>query len=227
MRRMADGMNGYNRDGKESVPFNLLDGNGINLLLAEDTLARICFLSSLIRSVEGGRVLYIDLDTVLTAYVMHGIMMNKDASMKMEMDIFIPDKGRFEDLLANVCSILDDDVRLVVLDSIHGFYHLYEGVKIASLNQLLISYISLLTMHTERYAIPFLLTSIRKRRVVEEQSTDKKKAYSIRYLWSKSSVILSAKYLRKNSTLLVDVIKHRINGYSMQRWLINVSQLIY
>ncbi|MEM0496162.1 MAG: hypothetical protein QW178_03990, partial [Candidatus Nitrosocaldus sp.] len=97
---MVDG-DGYNKADKEtSVPFNLLDGNGINLLLAEDTLARICFLSSLIRSVEGGRVLYIDLDTVLTAYVMHGIMMNKDASMKMEMDIFIPDKGRFEDLLA-------------------------------------------------------------------------------------------------------------------------------
>ncbi|MEM0030141.1 MAG: hypothetical protein QW572_02495 [Candidatus Nitrosocaldus sp.] len=217
-------------NGYASVLFNLLDGNGINLLLAEDALARICFLSSLVRSVErggGGRMVYIDLDTVLTAYVMHGIMMNKDASMKMEMDIFIPDKGRFEDLLANVCSILDDDVRLVVLDSIHGFYHLYEGVKIASLNQLLISYISLLTMHTERYAIPFLLTSIRKRRVVEEQSTDKKKAYSTRYLWSKSSVILSAKYLRKDSTLLVDVIKHKIDGYSMQRWLMSVSQLIY
>ncbi|MEM0367291.1 MAG: hypothetical protein QW383_02180 [Candidatus Nitrosocaldus sp.] len=202
-------------NGYASVLFNLLDGNGINLLVAEDALARICFLSSLVRSVErggGGRMVYIDLDTVLTAYVMHGIMNKSSKDVSVKMDIFIPDRGRFEALLADACSSIDDDTRLVVLDSIHGFYHLYNGVKAASLNQLLTSYISLLAMHAEMYSTPFLVTSIRKRMMmVDEQNKKDKKLYSTRYLWSKSSTILSARYVHKDYRLLVRVVKHRID----------------
>lgn len=188
--------------------FNLLDSDGTNLLVAEDAIARICFLSNLVGSVEHGRIVYIDLDTVFTAYAMHGIMMEKGRGVKM--DIFIPDRGRFEDLLAGACSSIDADARLVVLDSIHGFYHLYDGVKIFLLNQLLTSYISLLAMHAERYSIPLLVTSVRKRMmIVEEPNTGK--AYSSRYLWSKSSAVLSARYMHRDYRLLVRVVKHRID----------------
>ncbi|MFN4336844.1 MAG: hypothetical protein ACK4FV_04605 [Candidatus Nitrosocaldus sp.] len=206
-------MSMVNNDGV-GVLFNLLDGNGINLLVAEDAIARICFLSSLVRSVkEGGRVVYIDLDTVLTAYIMHDMIDSKG----IKMDIFIPDRGRFEELFADACSSIDDSTRLVVLDSIHGFYHLYDGVKVASLNQLLISYILLLAMHAEMHTIPFLVTSIRKR-MVDEQNKDKK-GYSSRYLWSKSSTILSAKYVHRDYKLLVRVVKHNIDAKGLMKEL--------
>ncbi len=202
-------------DGDGGSILNLLDGNGINLLVAEDAMARICFLSSLVRSVkEGRRVVYIDLDTVLTAYIIHGIIDSKS----VKMDIFIPDRGRVEELFADACSSIDDSTRLVVLDSIHGFYHLYDGVKVVSLNQLLISYILLLAMHAEKYTIPFLVTSVKKR-MVDDQVKDKK-GYSARYLWSKSSTILSAKYVRRDYQLLVRVVKHNIDTKGPIRELI-------
>ncbi|MCS6768414.1 MAG: hypothetical protein NZ517_06730 [Candidatus Nitrosocaldus sp.] len=194
---------------------DLLDGKGINLMVAEDALARICFVSSLVGSIEHGRIVYIDLDTVFTAYTRHGMMMgmmrigSRDVRGKenggVRMDIFIPDKGRLEHLLAHASSSIDDDTGLVVLDSIHGFYHLYDGVNITSLNQLLTSYISLLGIHAGRYSIPFLVTSIRKRMVEEPR------AYGSRYLWSKSSAILSARYSHRDQMLLVHVLKHRID----------------
>lgn len=198
------------RKERDDVLLTLLDCYGINLIVAEDALARICLLSSLVRSLDDGRIVYIDLDTVFTAYVMHGIMgIKEEGSKGANIDIMVPDIGRVEDLLATACSNIDADTRLVVLDSIHGFYHLYDRVKVTSLNQLLTSYITLLAMHAERYSIPFLVTSIRKKRIVEGVGTTQ--AYSSRYLWSKSSTIISARYSSRDYMLMVRVVKHRID----------------
>jgi hypothetical protein len=64
-------------------------------------------------------------------------------------------------------------------------------------------------MHAERYSIPFLVTSIRKKRIVEGVGTTQ--AYSSRYLWSKSSTIISARYSSRDYMLMVRVVKHRID----------------
>lgn len=185
---------------------DLLD-EGINLLIADDALSRIYSLSAIVGSVEDGRVIYMDLDTVFTAYIMHGIIKSKG----MRIDIFIPDRGRFEDLLAGICSSIADDTRLVVLDSIHGFYHLYQGVRVLMLNHLLTSYISMLAMHVERYSVPLLVTSIRKTKIAGEQVDPGTKAYSSRYLWSRSSTVLSARYSSRDNRLVVQVMKHLID----------------
>lgn len=211
MNMVGDGRRGE-EGGKrkgDDVLLTLLDCYGINLIVAEDALARICLLSSLVRSLDDGRIVYIDLDTVFTAYVMHGIMGIKEGGVSngAKIDIMMPDIGRVEDLLATACSEIDVDTRLVVLDSIHGFYHLYDRVKVTSLNQLLTSYITLLAMHAERYSIPFLVTSIMKKRIVEGVGTTQ--AYSSRYLWSKSSTIISARYSSRDYMLMVRVVKHR------------------
>ncbi len=187
--------------------FSLLS-TGINILIAEDTYSRIRTLIGMISNTHGN-IVYIDLDTVFTAYVRSSLIdLN---SINTKLDIYFVSKGRLESMLAYVCSL--DSPRLVVFDSIHGFYHLYDHygnrVMMRRLNQLLTFYISLLLDMSSRHECPLLITSIRRRGLRIKINAD-------RYLLNRSSVILYAS--SNDGVLNVDIIKHpreEMNGASI------------
>lgn len=162
----------------------LFDSKGMNTLLYSDPFAKICFTCSVAAALKG-KVVYLDLDTVFTSYVRNRIC---DVDPE-NIEIFLPGMNEFEPMLAAICSHMDDDVELVVMDSLNSFYHLYDKIKIGVLNQLLGTYISLLLNHTRRVGCKLLVTSmIRHKKAAEWILAPSSK----RIVDARSTVILDA-----------------------------------
>lgn len=179
----------------------LFDSKGMNALLYNDAFSKICFTCSVVTEfMRKGKVVYMDLDTVFTSYVRNRVF-DMDSG---DLEIFLPSEDQFESMLSDVCSHLDADASLVVVDSLNSFYHLYDKIKIGSLNHLLSAYISLLLNHTRRIGCKLLVTSmIRHKKAGEWILAPSSK----RLIEAKSSVILNVELAR--SSLLVSVLKHQ------------------
>lgn len=194
----------------------LLDSGGMNSLLYSDGFGKICFTSSVVWGFLGGRgrTVYLDLDTVFTSYLRNGIVELGADRRSGELEIFLPAEDEFESMLADVCSSLDarggDGEKeegaggLVVVDSLNSFYHLYEGIKIGSLNHLLSVYISLLLNHTRRAGSTLLVTSMMRYKKHGEWILAPS---SRRLIKAKSSVLLGAELVESN--LVISLLKHR------------------
>ncbi len=194
---------------------DMLSIDGINMIIAEDPYAKICFISNLIRGIKNSRVLYFDLDTLFTAYIKNNIIkLNNNNNNKV--DIFFADKEGLEDMIVDACSIAGHtNLKLIIFDSLHGFYHIYayKGNRfITKLNQLLIFYISLLLNLSKEKGCPLLVTNV-KRLDGKEPKTNLN-----RYLWAKSSVMLYVRVADYYNTLTVSIIRHtqrELNGKNM------------
>jgi hypothetical protein len=181
-----------------ALPF-LLDANGMNALLYNDPFSKICFTCSIVSEfLKQRRVVYIDLDTVFTSYIKNHIFNVGPETL----DIFLPCENEFESVLSDICSHLDTDVGLVVVDSLNSFYHLYDKVKIGSLNRLLAAYMMLLLNHTRRRGCSLLLTSmIRHKKAAQWILAPSSK----RLIEAKCSVIFD---VALESALEVQILKH-------------------
>jgi hypothetical protein len=177
----------------------LLDSNGMNALLYNDPFSKICFTSSVVAEfLKQGRVVYIDLDTVFTSYIRNGIY---DADSGT-LEIFLPSENEFESMLSDICCHLDADVGLVVVDSVNSFYHLYDKIKIGSLNRLLSAYMMLLLNHTRRAGCNLLLASmIRHKKAAQWILAPSSK----RLIEAKCSVIFN---VALESGLVVEMLRH-------------------
>ncbi|MGH9922916.1 MAG: hypothetical protein ACRD38_09205, partial [Nitrososphaerales archaeon] len=141
-----------------------------------------------------------DLDTVFTSYVKNHIF-DVDSG---DLEIFLPSENEFERMLADICSRLDGNTVLVVVDSLNGFYHLYDKIKVGSLNRLLSAYISLLLNHTRRVGCALLITSmIRHKKTSEWLLAPSSK----RLIEARSSVILNVQL--DTTSLIVDIAKNQ------------------
>lgn len=169
----------------------------MNALLYTDPFAKICLLCSLAKYANK-RIVYIDLDTVFSAYAR-----NRICSFDSNLKIFLPRENEFENILTDICSDMKEG-ELVVLDSLNSFYHLYDSIKIGSLNRLLSSYISMLLYHTRRVHCSLLVTSMIRHRKAAEWTLAPS---SRRILEAKSGVILNV-VLERESGLAVTIVKH-------------------
>jgi hypothetical protein len=185
---------------KQTFPL-LLDSKGMNALLYSDPFSKICFTCSLVSGfLKQGKVVYVDLDTVFTSYTKNHIF-DVDSG---DLEIFLPSENEFERILSDICSHLDANTVLVVVDSLNSFYHLYDKIKVGSLNRLLSAYVSLLLNHTRRIRCALLITSmIRHKKTSEWLLAPSSK----RLIEAKSSVILNAQLGAKG--LIVDIVKNQ------------------
>ena len=179
----------------------LLDDEGLNSLLYNEPFSKICFTCSVVSGfLQNGKVVYLDLDTLFTAYVRNGIFYADSG----HLEIFLPSENEFERMLSDICSLLNPDVKLVVVDSLNSFYHLYDRMKIGSLNRLLSSYVSLLLNHTKRLGCKLLVTSMIRHKKASEWILAPS---SKRLIEAKSSVILSAELVK--GSLFINLLKHQ------------------
>jgi hypothetical protein len=193
----------------------MLSVEGINLLIAEDPYAKTLFISNIIRSMKDSRVIYLDLDTLFTAYIRNNII--KLSNNKVDI-LFASNKG-LEDMIADAYAIADYDanLKLIVFDSLHGFYHIYAGKGkrfITRLNQLLIFYISLLLNLSKEKGCPLLVTNVKKRLDDKEHKTNIN-----RYLLSRSSAMLYVKVV--DNILSVSVLRHILSEFNGKNIVIN------
>jgi len=192
----------------------MLSVEGINLLIAEDPYAKILFISNIIRGMKDSRVIYLDLDTLFTAYIRNDII--KLSNNKV--DILLASNKGLEDMIAYAYAIAEyyANLKLIVFDSIHGFYHIYAGKGkrfITRINQLLIFYISLLLNLSKEKGCPLLVTNVKKRLDDKEPKTNIN-----RYLLSRSSVML---YVKADNILSVNILRHIISEFNGKNIVIN------
>ena len=179
----------------------LLDSKGMNALLYNDAFSKICFTCSAVSEfLKDCRVVYVDLDTVFTSYVRNGIF-DLDSG---DLEIFLPSENEFESMLSDICSHLDANTGLVIVDSLNSFYHLYDRIKVGSLNRLLSAYISLLLNHTRRVGCKLLVTSMIRHKKTEEWILAPS---SKRLIEAKSSVIFNVELFRNG--LVISMLKHQ------------------
>jgi len=179
----------------------LLDSKGMNALLYNDAFSKICFTCSVASEfLKSSRVVYVDLDTVFTSYVRNGIF---DADSGT-LEIFLPSENEFESMLSDICSHLDANVGLVVVDSLNSFYHLYDKIKTGALNRLLSAYIALLLNHTRRIGCKLLVTSMIRHKKTEEWILAPS---SKRLIEAKSSVIFNAELVKNG--LVIGMLKNQ------------------
>lgn len=185
--------------GKQAFPL-LLDSKGMNALLYSDPFSKICFTCCLVSGfLTKGKVVYLDLDAVFTSYTKNHIC-DVDSG---HLEIFLPSENEFERMLSDICSHLDGNTVLVVVDSLNSFYHLYDKIKIGSLNRLLSTYVSLLLNHTRRVGCALLVTSMIRHKKADEWLLAPS---SKRLIEAKSSVILNVQL--DATGLIVDIAKN-------------------
>ncbi len=187
----------------------MLSNRGVNMLVAEDTYAKISFISALINSMKGSKIIYLDLDTVFTAYIRSNII---ELGNGNKVEVFLACKEGLEDMLVDV-SLLAGKADLIVLDSLHGFYHAYKDKLISTrLNQLLTFHISFLLNIKEDCSL--LVTNVRRR--IEPKTN------AGRYIWGKSSAIFYARLTA--DTLIINIIKHDINSFNGKEMIISMQK---
>jgi len=179
----------------------LLQEKGLNSLLFKEPFSKICFNCSAVSAfLNDGNVVYVDLDTMFTSYVRNGIF---SYSSDNELQIYLPRAHEFEEILADMCSSINAETELVVIDSLNSFYHLYDGIKIGSLNHLLTSYILFLLNHCRSVGSTLLVTSMIRHKKTSEWVLAPS---SRRLIELKSDVILTPELI--NGNLSIDLIKH-------------------
>ena len=200
---------------KLSLPL-LLDSKGMNSLLYSDPFSKICFTCSLVSEfLKNGRVVYIDLDTVFTSYAKNNVFDLNSG----DLEIFLPRENEFECMLSDICSHLDDNAALVVVDSLNSFYHLYDKIKVGSLNRLLSTYISLLLSHTRRVGCCLLVTSMIRHKKTSEWILAPS---SKRLIEARSTVIFNAEL---GNALVLTILKNQPLKLSSKKLVIAKNQI--
>lgn len=184
----------YNHD-------RILSRKGLNTLMFDDPYSKLGYISSLIQSFD--KVVYIDLDTALTAYLRAGLVKCN------RMDLYLPSEGRFAPILKDVLAAVQAS-SLVVFDSVNSFYSVYydyfsrqEQRAIGDLNHLLSVFLMLLLKQGISYSVPVLVTSMLRYR---KAGGWKQSPASRRLLQQKSATRMNAR--QSEDSILVEIIQH-------------------
>lgn len=199
----------------------LLESTALNTIIYDDPYAKLCLISTIIlqlKEEQRKKVLYIDLDTVFTAFVKAGLIppltlrkMNSSVYLSDILRIYIPNQRVDLPVLDAIKYI--DDASIVIFDSITSFYSLFcfdlkpskqVTREIGHINQLLLIFLMLLLKNTKFSKIPLLVTSmIRFRKNVGWIRTPT----SNRFLQSKSTVNLYVR-MENEKDISVSVLSH-------------------
>lgn len=204
-----------------SIYDDLLESAALNTIIYDDPYAKLCLISTIIlqlREQVRKKVLYIDFDTVFTAYVKAGLIpplmvrkLNPSLYSSDLLRIYLPNQKVDLDLADAIKHITE--ASLVIFDSINSFYSLfYFGLKssnavkreLGNINHLLLIILMLLLRGTYFSKIPLLVTSmIRFRKNIGWIRTPT----SNRFLKSQSKVNLYVSMDNEND-MSVSVLSH-------------------
>ena len=189
----------------------IVNSSNLNIIVGEDNFVKTFFVANIVKSTlrEGGLVIYVDLDTVFTAFfdlMVHG------ATNLERLFILTPNSDTIEKVMIYVCSILSPHVKLIVLDSITTFFHLLKDGGPADINRKISVYLNLLrglARRANRYIIITSMMRAKKTAGTEPES------------WFPSPTggraLLGAKTILKSSKtkddIEINVIKHNERAF--------------
>ena len=190
---------------------DILSTKGLNSLTYNDPYAKLCF-TSMISSWCQKKVIYIDLDTMFTAYAKADLILllrNSKYSSKT-INIYLPTEDRFESILKDVIEDMYDS-SIVIFDSINNFHNMYykkidieSGRGFSNINHLLSIFLMLLLKHGTHLNVPILAASMLRYKKYKEwiQSPASK-----RLLHQKSIVRLNVEMINEDD-LSLEIIVH-------------------
>ena len=187
---------------------DIVSADGLNTIIFNDPYAKLCFTSMLASKYQ--KTIYIDLDTVFTAYVSAGLLLKNMNNADNTIKIYLPSEGRFEPLMMDIIDSMPGS-SIVIFDSVNSFYNMYykkidihSGHGISNLNHLLSIFLMLLLKYGKILNIPILVTSMirYKKDDIWVQSPASK-----RLLQKKSIVKLNVSIINEKD-LSVQIITH-------------------
>src|SRR5919199_4663133 len=188
---------------------DIVSADGLNTIIFNDPYAKLCFTSMLASKYQ--KIIYIDLDTVFTAYVSAGLLLKNMNNADNTIKIYLPSEGRFEPLMMDIIDSMPGS-SIVIFDSVNSFYNMYykkidihSGHGISNLNHLLSIFLMLLLKHGISLNIPILATSMI--RYKKKDGEWKMSLTSKRILQRKSIVNLNVEMIN-NDDLSVTILQH-------------------
>ena len=187
---------------------DIVSADGLNTLIFNDPYAKLCFTSMLASKYQ--KIIYIDLDTVFTAYVSAGLLLKNMNNADNTIKIYLPSEGRFEPLMMDIIDSMPGS-SIVIFDSVNSFYNMYykkidvhSGHGISNLNHLLSIFLMLLLKYGKILNIPILVTSMIR---YKKDNTWVQSPASKRLLQKKSIVKLNVSIINEKD-LSVQIITH-------------------
>jgi hypothetical protein len=174
----------------------ILSTGGLNTLMFTDPYAKLCYTVHLASQFD--RVIYVDLDTIFTAYFNAGLVQTN------RVDIYLPSEGRLAVMTKEVLESMRDS-SLVIFDSVNSFYNLFPiRERVGGLNHLLSVLIMLLVRRGVDLNVPVLVTSMLRYR---KDGGWVQSPASRRLLQRKSIVKLSVEW-RERSDVALKIVEH-------------------
>ena len=187
---------------------DIVSADGLNTIIFNDPYAKLCFTSMLASKYQ--KIIYIDLDTVFTAYVSAGLLLKNMNNADNTIKIYLPSEGRFEPLMMDIIDSMPGS-SIVIFDSVNSFYNMYykkidvhSGHGISNLNHLLSIFLMLLLKYGKILNIPILVTSMIR---YKKDNTWVQSPASKRLLQKKSIVKLNVSIINEKD-LSVQIITH-------------------
>ena len=187
---------------------DIVSADGLNTIIFNDPYAKLCFTSMLASKYQ--KIIYIDLDTVFTAYVSAGLLLKNMNNADNTIKIYLPSEGRFEPLMMDIIDSMPGS-SIVIFDSVNSFYNMYykkidvhSGHGISNLNHLLSIFLMLLLKYGKILNIPILVTSMIR---YKKDNTWVQSPASKRLLQKKSIVKLNVSIINERD-LSVQIITH-------------------
>ncbi|MCP8315878.1 MAG: hypothetical protein H3Z52_04880 [archaeon] len=186
----------------------ILERSALNVILSEDNFIKTLFIGNTVdKALKEGSVVYIDFDTIFSAFLNLIIHDNKNLDNLL---ILRPDIEDVEKTMAYVCSLSSPYVKLIILDSITTLYYLLDSKAPSDVNRKISVYLSLLQSLAKRFDMPIIVTSmIRAKRVKQAEP----------WLTSPTGgrALLKSKIVFKLNKILnhieINVIKHENNAF--------------
>ncbi|MEM3383168.1 MAG: hypothetical protein QXL52_03070 [Nitrososphaerales archaeon] len=136
----------------------MLERSTLNVILSKDNFIKTLFIGNILDSyLKEGSVIYIDFDTIFSAFLN---LIIKDTKYLDNLLILKPSDGDSENIMAYACSLFSPYIKLIVLDSITTLYYLLNSRASSDVNRKIGVYLSLLEGLANKLNIPIIVTSM-------------------------------------------------------------------
>ncbi|MEM3437677.1 MAG: hypothetical protein QXP55_03970 [Nitrososphaerales archaeon] len=185
----------------------ILERSTLNVILSEDSFIKTLFISNIVNSsLKEGSVIYIDLDTIFSAFLN---LIIEETKYLDNLLILRPNSEDIENIMAYACSLFSPYIKLIVLDSITTLYYLLNSRVPSDVNRKIGVYLSLLQSLANKLNIPVIITSMMRAKKAKQAES---------WLTSPTGgrTLLRSKIVLKLNKILehieINVIKHRNNA---------------
>lgn len=182
----------------------ILERSALNAILSEDNFTKTFFVSNLVdTSLKEGSVVYIDFDTIFSAFL--NLIINDTKNLD-NLLILSPNSEDVEKTMAYACSFFSPYIKLIILDSITTLYYLLESKSPSDANRKIGVYLSLFQSLAKRFDIPIIVTSMIRAKRVRKADLWLTSPTGGRALL-KSKVVLKSKKI--SDQIEIDITKHK------------------